>query len=38
MVDYRNYIVWQRSHKLVLDIYKLTRTFPKSEQFNFISQ
>lgn len=38
MVDYRNYIVWQKSHRLVIDIYKTTASFPKSEQFNFVSQ
>jgi len=38
MVDYRNYIVWQKSHRLVIDIYKATASFPKSEQFNFVSQ
>ena len=38
MVDYRNYIVWQKSHRLVIDIYKTTGSFPKSEQFNFVSQ
>ncbi len=38
MVDYRNYIVWQKSHRLVIDNYKITAPFPKSEQFNFVSQ
>lgn len=38
MVNYRNYIVWQKSHRLVIDVYKNTATFPKSEQFNFVSQ
>ena len=38
MVDYRNYKVWQRSHKLVLEIYKVTRSYPSSEQFNLVSQ
>lgn len=38
MVDYRKYHVWQKAHQLVLDIYKVTATFPKSEQFNLISQ
>jgi len=38
MVDYRKYIVWQKSHQLVLDMYKVTATYPKSEQFNLISQ
>jgi len=38
MVDYRKYIVWQKSHQLVLDMYKVTAAYPKSEQFNLISQ
>lgn len=38
MIDYKKYIVWQKSHQLVLDIYSVTSTFPKSEQFNLISQ
>ncbi|MCZ4317826.1 four helix bundle protein [Aequorivita viscosa] len=31
-------MVWQKSHRLVIDIYKTTASFPKSEQFNFTSQ
>ncbi|MDT0642109.1 four helix bundle protein [Zunongwangia sp. F363] len=38
MVDYKNYKVWQKSHALVLEIYKITRTFPADEKFNLISQ
>lgn len=38
MVDYRKYKVWQRSHNLVLEIYKITRSYPSSEQFNLVSQ
>ncbi len=38
MIDYRKYNVWQKSHKLVLEIYSKTNSFPKSEQFNLISQ
>src|SRR5271154_2763133 len=30
--------VWQRSHALVLQIYKLTREFPNDERFNLVSQ
>jgi len=30
--------VWQRSHALVLHIYKLTREFPSDERFNLVSQ
>ncbi len=38
MIDYKNYKVWQRSHKLVLAIYSITDTFPKAEQFGLVSQ
>lgn len=38
MIDYKKYHVWQKSHLLVLDVYKVTATFPKTEQFNLISQ
>ncbi len=38
MVDYKKYVVWQKSHQLVLDVYKHTSIFPKSEQFNLVSQ
>ncbi|WP_233164123.1 four helix bundle protein [Snuella sedimenti] len=38
MVDYKNYNVWQKAHQLVLSIYKITAQFPKSEQFNLVSQ
>jgi four helix bundle protein len=30
--------VWQRSHKLVLTVYGLTRSFPKEELYGVISQ
>ena len=38
MVDYRNYTVWQKSHLLVLDIYKVSKQLPSEEKFNLISQ
>jgi four helix bundle protein len=38
MVNYKNYQVWQRSHKLVLTVYSNTKEFPKTEQFGLISQ
>lgn len=38
MVDYKNYKVWQRSHKLVLSIYTVTKEYPKTEQFGLVSQ
>ncbi|MGH9395263.1 MAG: four helix bundle protein [Terriglobia bacterium] len=30
--------VWQRSHHLVLEIYRVTATFPSSERYGLVSQ
>lgn len=30
--------IWQESHKLSIEIYKLTKVFPKSETFGITSQ
>ena len=30
--------VWQEGHKLVLNVYKLTSNFPKSELFALVNQ
>jgi len=38
MQHFRNLKVWQRSHQMVLDLYKLTTSFPKDERFGLISQ
>ena len=38
MKDFRNLKVWQKSHLLVLDIYKLTAGFPIDEKYGLISQ
>lgn len=38
MIDYRKYNVWQKAHQFVLDIYATSATFPKTEQFNLVSQ
>ena len=38
MRDYKKYTVWQKSHELVLDIYKVTHDFPKDELFALTSQ
>jgi four helix bundle protein len=38
MKDYRKLVVWERAHKLVLFVYKITRAFPKEEQYNLVSQ
>lgn len=31
-------IVWQKAHVLALDVYKITRNFPKEELFGITSQ
>ena len=38
MRNYKNYTVWQKSHQLVLEIYKITNNFPKEELFALTSQ
>jgi len=35
---FEDLVVWQKAHQLVLAIYKLTRSFPKYEQFGLVSQ
>ncbi|MGB1288668.1 MAG: four helix bundle protein [Aggregatilineales bacterium] len=38
MQNYRNLEVWQRSHQIVLRVYKITDYFPQDERFGLISQ
>lgn len=38
MKDYREILVWQRSHALTLEIYRATKSFPKEEMFGLTSQ
>lgn len=38
MQDYRDLKVWSKAHSLALKIYKITKAFPKEEQFNLTSQ
>lgn len=38
MVNYKNYKVWQKSHKLVLEIYRVIKNYPDDEKFNLVSQ
>jgi four helix bundle protein len=35
---FRDLEVWRKAHKLVLEIYKVTNVFPRSEQFGVVSQ
>jgi four helix bundle protein len=36
--DFRELIIWQRSHDLALMVYRVTDTFPNSEQFGLTNQ
>lgn len=38
MKDFRNLKVWEKSHRLTLDVYKTTKTFPKDELYGLTSQ
>ena len=38
MQNYRNLLVWQKSHQLTLEVYRVTKTFPCDEQFGLTSQ
>ena len=36
--SFTDLIVWQKSHELVLMVYRITELFPKSEIFGLVSQ
>ena len=36
MRDFRKYEVWQLSHQLTLNVYKISRNFPKEEIFGLL--
>jgi four helix bundle protein len=38
MQDYGQLQVWQRSHRLVLVLYRVTPSFPKAERYRLTSQ
>jgi four helix bundle protein len=38
MKDYKKLVVWEKSHKIVLELYKLTKSFPVEERFNLVNQ
>src|SRR5208283_2794684 len=38
MQDFKNLQVWQKSHALVLAVYKASRSFPKEELYSLTSQ
>ena len=38
MKNFRDLVVWQKSHQLTLDAYRLTASFPADERFGLTSQ
>ena len=36
--DFKDLNVWKKSHRLVLAVYRITSSFPRSENFGLISQ
>jgi len=36
--SFEDLIVWQKSHAMVLEVYKLSRNFPKDETYGLRSQ
>jgi len=38
MKDFRKLEIWQKSYQLALDVYQVTRAFPKEEMFGLTSQ
>jgi len=38
MRDFKKYNIWTLSHELTLDIYKISKEFPKGEIYNLTSQ
>jgi four helix bundle protein len=36
--SFRDLVVWQKAHQLVLAVYKVTKTFPKEEVYCLTSQ
>ncbi|MBL7833770.1 MAG: four helix bundle protein [Cyclobacteriaceae bacterium] len=36
--SFRDLIVWQKAHELVLDVYQATQSFPKEEMYALTSQ
>ena len=38
MRKFQELIVWQKAHKLVLDVYQTTKRFPREEQYGLVSQ
>ena len=38
MKDFRDLKVWERAHRLTLDVYRMTTSFPREERYGLTSQ
>ena len=38
MRDFRELLVWQKAHRLTLDVYRTTKTFPTEERYGLTAQ
>ncbi len=38
MKSFRDLKVWQKAHHMVLDVYEMTRTFPREERYGLTQQ
>lgn len=38
MRDFKELKVWQKAHRMVIEIYRITRAFPSDERFGLVSQ
>ena len=38
MRDFRDLQVWQKAHRLTLDVYRATRSFPTEERYGLTAQ
>ena len=36
--SFKDLLVWQKAHELVMEVYKITKTFPQEERFGLVSQ
>ena len=36
--SFQDLIVWQKAHKLVLEVYRFSGSFPKTETYGLVSQ
>jgi four helix bundle protein len=38
MQDYKKLKVWEKAHEITLNVYKITKAFPKDELYGMVSQ